>query len=117
MGAIRFARVVYPRPSPTNPPIVMKITHNAAAERFEYAHEGAVAICEYRRMGGVWDLCHTYVPDSMRGQGVAGELARATLNHVREAGGRVRPSCSYIRAFMERNPEYAPLLEDGAPRS
>jgi uncharacterized protein len=95
----------------------MKITHNAAASRFEYTQEGAVAICEYRRIGGVWDLCHTYVPDSMRGQGVAGELARATLNHVREVGGLVRPSCSYIRAFIERNPEYAPLLENGAPRS
>jgi len=117
MGAIRFARVVYPRKADRAHDEYEMITHNAAASRFEYAHEGAVAICEYRRMGGVWDLCHTYVPDSMRGQGVAGELARATLNHVREAGGRVRPSCSYIRAFMERNPEYAPLLEDGAPRS
>lgn len=91
----------------------MTITHNAAAGRFEYAHEGAVAICEYHRAGRVWDLCHTYVPDSMRGQAVAAQLARATLDHVRGQGGLVRPSCSYIRAFIERNPEYAALLENG----
>ena len=70
-----------------------------------------MAVCEYRRTGRVWELHHTYVPDSMRGQGVAAELARVTLNHIREQGGVVRPSCSYIKSFIGRNSDYASLLE------
>jgi hypothetical protein len=36
---------------------------------------------------------------------VAGELVQGVLAWVREHGLRVRPTCSYVAAYMRRHPE------------
>ena len=89
----------------------MEIVHKKTESRFEWREGSEVAVCEYVHHEGVWDLNHTYVPVSMRGAGVAAALAQAALEHVRNSGGVVRPSCSYIAAFIRRNPQYSDLLE------
>lgn len=93
----------------------MHVTHNAQQSRFEIVGEGGLAVLEYRREGRVWDLHRTYVPDRMRGMGVAGVLARTALEHIREEGGSIRPSCSYIESFVGKNPEFAALIENRSP--
>ncbi len=90
----------------------MEIFHNEAESRFEFAGDEGLAVLEYRREGRVWDLHHTFVPDSMRGMGVAGVLARTALEHIREEGGSVRPSCSYIEAFVRKKPEFVGFIEN-----
>lgn len=91
-----------------------QIRHNAEQRRFEYtAANGELAVCEYVRTGAVWELNHTYVPDSLRGQGIAAKLVEATLAHVRSEGGKVIPSCSYVAVFLQRHQAYADLLADG----
>ncbi len=89
------------------PPVV---THNAAAQRFEARVGGALALCAYRQAGPLLVLHHTEVPPALQGQGVAAELVRATLAWAREEGLRVRPSCSYVAAYMRRHPETQDLL-------
>jgi predicted GNAT family acetyltransferase len=91
----------------------MKIIHNIAQSRFEYVHGPDLAVCEYRRSGTGWDLNHTYVPETMRGKGVAAALAKAALDHIKQHGGVVCPSCSYIAAFIEKNAQYSELLSGG----
>jgi len=68
------------------------------------------AVIEYEKRGGTYDLLHTFVPPSLRGQGVADELARQTLDQIRSEGGRIVPSCPFIRSFVERHPEYRDLV-------
>jgi predicted GNAT family acetyltransferase len=52
------------------------------------------------------DFQHTYVPEELRGQGVAEKLVRHALDDARKQGYRVLPSCPYVKRFVERHPEY-----------
>lgn len=89
----------------------MKIEHRPELSRFEHASGGDLAVCEYRREGSAWILTHTFVPESMRGTGVAAALVKTTLEHIRAEGGRVVPACSYVAAYIQRHPDYASLLK------
>ena len=91
-------------PSPLN------IQHNAAASCFEVTLAGHRAECAYRRQGDVLMLHHTAVPDALQGQGVAAALVAHTLGWARQQGLHVRPTCSYVAAYMRRHPETQDLL-------
>ena len=69
-----------------------------------------VAFLSYRFDGGEVVFEHTYVPTSFRGKGVAAALVRAALNEAREQRWQIVPRCSYVAAFIERNPEFATLV-------
>ncbi|MFP4153215.1 MAG: GNAT family N-acetyltransferase [Alkalispirochaeta sp.] len=62
---------------------------------------------------GVLDLEHTFVPPDLRGSGAGGKVVRAALEYAREEGYRVRPSCSFVAAFIQRHPEYQEMIDDG----
>lgn len=89
----------------------MHIEHDKRAARFEAHIDGERAECVYRLQGRLMDIVHTEVPPRAQGHGVAAELVHAALAHARAAGWQVRPSCSYVRAYMRRHPETRDLLE------
>jgi uncharacterized protein len=43
---------------------------------------------------------------------VGGELVRQALDDVRAQGKRVRPSCPFVRAYIDEHAEYADLVSD-----
>lgn len=86
------------------------LLNNADQHRFEYHSKDGVAICTYETQEGLWFLNHTSVPDTMRGQGIAGKLAEYALDHVAAQNGKVIPRCSYIAAFIEKHPQFKRLL-------
>lgn len=59
--------------------------------------------------GGVRHANHTFVPDEMRGKGVAGKLVDALIEDARAQGFRISPDCSYVEAAFRRHPEWADL--------
>jgi len=90
---------------------MVNLIDNAAASRFEMPVEGHTAFVTYRRgSDGVISLNHAEVPRVLEGRGVGSKLVGATLDHVRGEGLKVIPGCSFVRAFIERNAEYADLL-------
>ena len=93
------------------PPI--DIVHNADARRFETLIDGALARCDYRRIGSVLQIHHTEVPVALEGRGIAGKLVAATLEHAKAQGLKVAPYCSYVRSYMRRHPETQALLAPG----
>jgi uncharacterized protein len=52
---------------------------------------------------------HTFTPDSMRGQGIAGALVERLIADARSEGFRIEPQCSYVRAQFDKHPEWADL--------
>lgn len=52
---------------------------------------------------GVFTINHTFVDDSLRGQGVAGELVKLAVQKITEQGGRVTATCSYAVKWLEKN--------------
>lgn len=55
-------------------------------------------------------ITHTFVDESLRGQGVAGQLMEAATKQARVDGMRVKPVCSYAVAWFEKHPEECDLL-------
>jgi predicted GNAT family acetyltransferase len=55
---------------------------------------------------------HTEVPPELRGRKYAEVLARAGLEHARGANLKVVPFCPFVRAFLQRHPEYVAVLDE-----
>ncbi|HEU4325413.1 MAG TPA: GNAT family N-acetyltransferase [Roseiflexaceae bacterium] len=88
----------------------LTVVNNADEGRFETVVAGQLAVAEYVLAPGQIVFTHTEVPESLRGRGVANQLARAALDHARDAGLQVVPRCPFIRAYIQRHPEYQPLV-------
>jgi predicted GNAT family acetyltransferase len=64
----------------------------------------------YRRAGGVVTFTHTEVDPAYEGRGIGSQLAAGALAQVRAAGETIVPLCPFIKAYVQRHPEYADLL-------
>ncbi|MEF7612728.1 GNAT family N-acetyltransferase [Aquincola sp. MAHUQ-54] len=93
-----------------SPSPAVEVIHNTAAGRFEATIDGLLCVAEYTLQGRTAVMHHTLVPPALEGRGIAGALVRAALAHAREAGWRVRPTCSYVASYMRRHPETQDLL-------
>lgn len=49
------------------------------------------------------DVNHTFVDERLRGQGIAGKLFEQIIKYAREENKKIVPTCSYVKAKMERN--------------
>lgn len=59
---------------------------------------------------GVVEINHTFVDESLRGQGVAGELLARAASVIAASGMLARPTCSYAVTWFERHPDRAAIL-------
>ncbi len=81
------------------------VQDNPPQHRFEATIDGHLAQVSYRVHGNVMTLVRTDVPEALKGQGVAGALVQAALDHARAHAMKVDPVCTYAKAYMERHPE------------
>lgn len=96
--------------SEPTPPTTRAVTHEPAAQRFVHLEDGHVCVLEYVLHDGVAIFHHTEVPSAVGGRGVAADLVHEGLETARAKGWKVRPTCSYVAAYMRRHPEYQDLL-------
>ena len=90
--------------------------------RFEMETERVFALDENGRLiaettfpigvDGVADINHTFVDESLRGQGIATRLLQAAADQLRAQGKKTRTTCSYAAAWFERHPEEQDLLAE-----
>lgn len=50
-------------------------------------------------------LDHTFVDESLRGQGIASELVEKVADTMRAEGKKIVPTCPFAKAEFERKPE------------
>lgn len=55
---------------------------------------------------GVSTINHTFVNNSLRGQGVAGKLVKLAADKILSDGNKIAATCSYADAWFKRHPEY-----------
>lgn len=81
------------------------ITHQSERQCFVIAEDGAEALLEYRMVAPeVIDFVHTYTPAALRGRGLAARLVEAGVAYAHAQGWRVIGSCSYVAAWLQRQP-------------
>ncbi len=56
------------------------------------------------------DVNHTFVDDSLRGQGVAGKLMEALAVWLQSQNKKAVLTCSYAQVWFERHPEHSSLV-------
>ncbi|MFC0821060.1 GNAT family N-acetyltransferase [Moraxella marmotae] len=94
----------------------MQITHNTAEQRFETTIDGITAYLSYQVLDEqTLDYDHTIVPSALGGRGLGSLLVRHALDYAQDNGKKVLPSCSFVASYIQRRPEYQPLLATDAP--
>jgi len=81
----------------------LHIDHQPEQLRFVSLVEGQEARLEYQFMprNGI-DFTFTFVPEQLRGRGIAEKLVRAGLAWAREQDYTIEASCWYVRRFLGR---------------
>lgn len=87
------------------------VRNNTDKNRYELSVDGHLAATYYRIADGVVTFVHTEVPDALAGRGVGSQLVKGALDQVRAAGLKVVPQCPFVRAYVEKHPDYADLLK------
>ena len=49
---------------------------------------------------------HTEVPAELGGQGIASYLVKYILDDAAAKNLRVKPTCSYVKSYIDKHPEY-----------
>ena len=81
----------------------LTVTHRPEGECFEAIVSGQRCVADYRKVGDVVRMTHTFVPASLEGRGIAAALVEAALNWAASENLKVEPLCGYVRAYMKRN--------------
>jgi len=93
------------------PEALLPVRHRPEAHRYELVIGRLTAFAEYRDEDGQRVFYHTFVPPDLRRRGVAEAVVRRALNDARAENRRVRPDCSYVAGFIQKNPEFKVLLD------
>jgi predicted GNAT family acetyltransferase len=88
-----------------------EILNNKAQHRYEFAVEGRIAATYYSIADGVITFIHTEVPPELGGKGIASKLIKGALDQVRADGLKVIAQCPFVKAFIEKHPDYQDLLK------
>jgi predicted GNAT family acetyltransferase len=92
----------------------IEVQDDPARHRFELLVDGAPAgLADYRvRDGGIVVVTHSEVDRRFRGQGLGNELARRTLDQLRERGVKVVPACPFFAAYVAEHHDYDDIIAD-----
>ncbi|MEY9110120.1 putative GNAT family acetyltransferase [Bradyrhizobium yuanmingense] len=86
------------------------VINNKAHYRYELDVEGHLATEHYRLDGGVITFEHTDVPKELGGKGIGSKLVQGALDQVRADGLKLIPQCPFVKAWIDKHPDYADLV-------
>ncbi|MDB5605581.1 MAG: acetyltransferase [Bradyrhizobium sp.] len=87
------------------------VVNNKADHRYELAVDGHIAATYYSIADGVITFIHTEVPPELGGKGIGSKLIKGALDRVRADGLKVIAQCPFVKAYIEKHPDYADLLK------
>ncbi|MDO9320297.1 MAG: GNAT family N-acetyltransferase [Pseudomonas sp.] len=79
------------------------VLHDQAGHQFEVTIDDHRAYLAYMDLGKqTLDIYRTFVPNALRGRGIAAALTAHALEYAETSGYTVIASCSYVERYMER---------------
>ena len=70
----------------------------------EDENHNIIAEIEFEEIGdNTYNIYHTFVNESLRGQGIASLLVQKAVEEIKHRGGKAKASCSYAKAWIERH--------------
>ncbi|UWX97250.1 N-acetyltransferase [Arthrobacter zhaoxinii] len=85
------------------------ISRNDGLGRYELLLDGdLVGIAEYEvEPDDSVALTHTQMEPDYRNQGYSSRLAKYAVDDIIRGGGRIKPYCTYMAAYLRKHPEYS----------
>jgi predicted GNAT family acetyltransferase len=91
----------------------IEVRDNPGVRRFELFVDGVLAgQAVYRLREGAVEVTHSEVDRQFRGQGLANELARRTLDQIRERALHVVPLCPFFAHYVGEHPQYSDIVDE-----
>lgn len=79
--------------------------------RYAAVLDGSEAEMTYTKLGpSLISIDHTFVPDTMRGKGVAQALAKNAVLDARRSGWKIISRCSFMHAQAMRHPDWSDVF-------
>ena len=66
-------------------------------------NETIAEVTFYEIENGVYNIDHTFVDDSLRGQGIGSRLVKEAIDTIKEKGAKVEATCPFASKWMEEN--------------
>lgn len=70
------------------------------------ADDKLIAEITFPVRNGIATINHTFVDESLRGQGIADKLVRMAIDKIQSDGHKLAVTCRYAVLWIERHPEY-----------
>ena len=92
-------------------PLHYEVINNSEKKRFEIHIDDKIALEDYEFFTtsagekGI-EYKHTEVPAELGGQGIASYLVKYILGDAAAKNLRVKPTCSYVKSYIDKHPEY-----------
>jgi uncharacterized protein len=96
----------------------LSVRDNPSSERYELVlGDDVIGKIVYDTRPDAVVLIHTDVDRAYEGRGYGSRLISGALDDIRARGLTVVPVCRFVRAYLDRHPEYADLVtrEGGQP--
>ena len=66
-------------------------------------NETVAEVTFYEIENGVYNIDHTFVDDSLRGQGIGSKLVEEAVKIIKERGAKVQATCPFASKWIEEN--------------
>jgi predicted GNAT family acetyltransferase len=87
------------------------VVNNKPKHRYELTVDSHIAATYYEIAGDVITFVHTEVPPELGGKGIGSKLVKGALDQVRAEGLKVIAQCPFVKAWIDKHPDYAGLLK------
>ena len=86
------------------------VRDNPEQHRYEI-HVGSelAGVADYHTQPGLVTIMHTEIDPAFEGRGLGSQFVAAVLDDIRRQEARVLAVCPFVRAYLQRHPEYADL--------
>lgn len=84
----------------------LNIQHEPGKRYFAVVDGGEAEAAYREEADGTRSFDHTFVPDAVRGKGVAEQLVRHALDDTLRSGHGFKAVCPYVKGFVQKHPEY-----------
>ena len=66
-------------------------------------NETIAEVTFYEIQKGVFNIDHTFVDDSLRGQGIGSKLVQEAVNTINEKGAKIQATCPFASKWLEEH--------------
>ena len=66
-------------------------------------NETIAEVTFYEIENGVYNIDHTFVDDSLRGQGIGSKLVQEAVKKIKDKGAKIEATCPFANKWLEEH--------------